>query len=41
MICVNDEDIAANGLGLFGLVEIAIKLDFGKSFGDAGFGDGF
>jgi hypothetical protein len=41
VICIDDEDIAANGLSLFGLVEIAIKLDFGKSFGDAGFRDGF
>ena len=41
VICVNDQDIAANGFGFFGLVEVAVKLDFGKSLGDAGFGDGF
>ena len=41
MIGVNGEDIAANGFGFFGFVEVAVKLDFGDGFGDAGFGDGF
>lgn len=41
MICVNDEDIAADGFGFFGFVEIAVEFGFGDGFGDAGFGDGF
>jgi len=34
------EDIAADGFGFLGLVEIAVELDFGDGFGDACFGDG-
>src|SRR6266481_8737655 len=38
---IDGEDVAANGLGLFGLVEISVQLDFGNGFGDASLGDGF
>jgi len=35
------EDIAADGFGFLGLIEIAVEFDFGDGFGDASFGDGF
>jgi len=41
MFRVNREDIPANGFGLFGLVEVAVQLDFGKGLGNARLGDGF
>jgi hypothetical protein len=34
------EDIAADGFGFLGFVEVAIEFDFGDGFGDACFGDG-
>jgi len=41
MIGVDDKNVAADGFGFFGFVEIAIELDFGDGFGDARFGNGF
>jgi hypothetical protein len=41
MIGVDDENIAADGFGFLGFVEVAIELGFGDGFGDACFGDGF
>lgn len=41
MIGVNGKNIAANGFGFLGFVEVAVELGFGDGFGDAGFGDGF
>ena len=41
MIGVNGENIAADGFGFLGFVEVAVELGFGDGFGDAGFGDGF
>jgi hypothetical protein len=38
---INGEDVAADGFGFLGLVEVAVELDFGEGFGNAGFGDGF
>jgi len=35
------ENVAADGFGLFGFVEVAIEFDFGEGFGDADVGDGF
>jgi len=35
------EDVAADGFGFLGLVEVAVEFDFGDGFGDACFGDGF
>src|SRR5882762_2715070 len=37
---IDGEDVTANGLGLFGLVEITVQLDFGNGLGDASLGDG-
>ena len=34
------EDVAADGLGFLGLVEVAVEFDLGDGFGDACFGDG-
>jgi hypothetical protein len=34
------EDIAADGFGFLGFIEVAIEFDFGDGFGDACFGDG-
>jgi hypothetical protein len=34
------EDVAADGFGFLGLVEVAVKFDLGDGFGDACFGDG-
>lgn len=41
MIGVDGENIAADGFGFLGFVEVAVELGFGDGFGDAGFGDGF
>jgi len=41
VVGVNNQYIAADGLGFFGFVEVAVELGFGDGFGDAGFGDGF
>jgi len=35
------EDVAADGFGFLGLIEVAVELDFGDGLGDASFGDGF
>ena len=35
------EDVAADGFGFLGLVEVTVELDLGDGFGDACFGDGF
>jgi hypothetical protein len=35
------ENIAADGFGFFGFVEVAVEFGFGESFGDAGVRDGF
>src|SRR5467141_1858427 len=37
---IDGENVPANGLGLFGLVEITVQLDFGNGLGDASLGDG-
>ena len=34
------EDVAADGFGFLGLVEVAVQLDLGDGFGNACFGDG-
>jgi len=39
MFGVNGEDVPADGFSLFGFVEIAVELDLGDGFGDAGLGD--
>ena len=39
VIRVDGENVAADGFGFLGLVEIAIELDFGGGFGDAGLRD--
>jgi hypothetical protein len=41
MIGIDDQNIAADGFGFFGFVEVAVEFGFGDGFGDAGFGDGF
>ena len=41
VIVVDGENIAADGFGFFGFVEVAVELGFGDGFGDAGLGDGF
>jgi hypothetical protein len=41
MIGVDDENIAADGFGFLGFVEVAIELGFGDGLRDACFGDGF
>ena len=41
MIGIDNENIAADGFGFFGLIEVAVELDFGDCFGDAGLRDGF
>lgn len=41
VIGVDGQNIAADGFGFFGFVEVAVELGFGEGFGDAGFGDGF
>src|ERR1700747_1908376 len=38
---INGEDVPADGLGLFRLIEIAVQLDLSNGFGDARLGDGF
>ena len=35
------EDVAADGFGFFGFVEVAVEFYFGEGFGDAGVRDGF
>jgi hypothetical protein len=35
------KDVAADGFGFFGLVQVPVEFSFGKSFGDTGVGDGF
>jgi hypothetical protein len=35
------EDVATDGFGFLGFVEVAVELDFGDGFGNACFGDGF
>lgn len=40
LLGIDGEDVAADGFGFLGLVEVTIELDFGDSFGDACFGDG-
>jgi hypothetical protein len=41
LVGIDGEDVAADGFGLFGLVEVAVELGFCEGFGDSGFGDGF
>src|SRR6266851_4655322 len=41
MVRVNGEDVAADGFGLLGLVEVAVKFGFGDGLGNAGLGDRF
>ncbi len=41
MVRVNGKDVAADGFGLLGLVEVAVKLGFGDGLGNAGLGDRF
>jgi hypothetical protein len=41
VIGIDNEDIAADGFGFFGLVEVAVELDFGDGFGNACLGNGF
>ncbi len=41
MFRIDRENIPADRFGLLGIVEVAIQLDFGHSFGNAGLGDGF
>ena len=36
----NGEDVAADGFGFLGLVEVAVEFDLGEGFGDACFRDG-
>jgi len=40
LLGIDGEDVAADGFGFLGLVEVAVELDFGDGFGDACFGDG-
>jgi hypothetical protein len=41
MIRVDNQNIAADGFGFLGLVEVAIEFGFGDGFRNACFGDGF
>src|SRR5712692_7246009 len=41
MVRVRAENVAADGFGFFGLVQIAVEFGLGNRFGDAGFGNGF
>lgn len=38
---INGENVAADGFGFFGLVDVAVEAGFVESLGDAGFGNGF
>jgi len=38
---IKGENVAADGFGFFGLVDVTVELGFVESLGDAGFGDGF
>ncbi len=40
LLWINGEDVATDGFGFLGLVEVAVKFDLGEGFGDACFGDG-
>ena len=41
LLRIDGQNIAADGFGLFGFVEVAVEFDFGEGFGNAGVGDGF
>src|SRR6266481_4666591 len=38
---IGGEDVAADGFGFLGLVEVAVELGFGDGFGDSRLGNGF
>ena len=40
LLGVDGEDVAADGFGFLGLVQITVEFDFGDGFGDACFRDG-
>ena len=40
LLWIDGEDVAADGFGFLGLVEVAVEFDLGDGFGDASFGDG-
>ncbi len=40
LLGLDGEDVAADGFGFLGFVEVAVELDFGDGFGNACFGDG-
>ncbi len=40
LLGIDGENIAADGFGFLGLVEVTVELDLGDGFGDACFGDG-
>jgi hypothetical protein len=40
MVRVNDQNIAADGFGFFGFVEVTVQFGFSDGFGNACFGDG-
>src|SRR5262249_12020410 len=41
MLGIDGENVAADGFGFFGFVEIAVELHFCEGFRDTGFGNGF